>query len=147
MISVDISGSISALWRATKAQWIGHMMLKQLPVTLLLFGDQGGGTRNGFKTCVLSEWYTTLCALRFALPIKFKHTVATTNYLTVSLKEHGNDLSMESYLFLIFCRFHVNNDDITIVMWHALERGWSIYSHGSVTGPDVRLVPIGYFKT
>ena len=33
---------------------------------------------------------------------------------------------LPSHLFLIFCRFHVNNDDITIVMRHACERAWSI---------------------
>ena len=40
---------VAALSRATKAQWIGHMMLWQISVSLLLFGDQGGGAQNGPK--------------------------------------------------------------------------------------------------
>ena len=54
---------------------------------------------------------------------------------------------LPSCLFHIFCRFHVNNDDITIVMRHACELVWSNNSHGSDTGPEERLVRIGYFKT
>ena len=43
-------GSFS-LWRATKAQWIGHMISWQLSVTPLLFGDQG----------VCAEWTLNVC--------------------------------------------------------------------------------------
>ena len=46
-----------------------------------------------------------------------------------------------------FLSIHVNKEDITIVMRHACERAWFIYSHGSETGPEERLVCIGYFKT
>ena len=46
---------------------------------------------------------------------------------------------------LIVCRFHVNNDDVTFVMRHARKRVGSIHSHGSETGPEERLVCIGYF--
>ena len=52
-----------------------------------------------------------------------------------------------SYQFLIFCRVHVNNGDITIVMRHSCDTECSIYSHGSEAGPDEKLVRIGYFKT
>ena len=72
--------SRSAMRKATKAQRIGNMMVWQLSVTFLLFGDQGVGARNGPKTCVLSEWLTTLCAFRTALtewdsPVLCKHRV------------------------------------------------------------------------
>ena len=46
-------------------------------------------------------------------------------------------MELPSYMFLIFCQFHVNNDDITIVMRHAGEREWSIYSHGSETVHEI----------
>ena len=52
---------------------------------------------------------------------------------------------LPSYLFLIFCRFHVYNGGITIVMRHACKRVRSICNHVSETGPNEWLVRIGYF--
>ena len=59
---------------------------------------------------------------------------------------------LPSYLFLVFCRFHVNNDDIISLSScstraNVYDLFISIYSHGSESGPDDRLVHIGYFKT
>ena len=122
--------------------------------------------RNGFKTCVLSEWLTTLCALRMALtewdgPVLCKHVVWRQRKMLKLIKQilscsRNKNLfdsisegawELPRYLFLIFCWFHVNNGDITMVVGHACERAWSIYSNGSETGPDESLVRIGYFKT
>ena len=41
--------------------------------------------------------------------------------------------------------FDINDDDITMVMQHVCERGWSIYTH-SQAGADERLGHIGYLK-
>ena len=73
---------------------------------------------------------------------QFYHTVAKNLFDTGS--EAARKLA--SYLFLIFCRFHVNNEDTTIVMRHACERTWSIYNHGSETGLEKRLLRIAFFK-
>ena len=143
--------------------WIGHMILWQLSVTLLEFDDQGRGGQNGHKTCVFWGWLTS-CALRIALTewdglvqcktLVWRHrkmNIFNVNFIIQS-KQIFDSISegawkLLSYLFLIFCRFHANNDDITIVIRHACEQVWFIYSHSSETGPKERLVCIGYFKT
>ena len=51
----------SALWRVTKTQWIGQMMLWQPSVTLLWFGDQGGCVRNRHKVCTFWMTHSVMC--------------------------------------------------------------------------------------
>ena len=51
---------------------------------------------------------------------------------------------LQSYLFIIFCWFHVNNDDIPMVMQHTC---MIIYSHSIEADAEERLTRIGYFET
>ena len=55
--------SLTAGSRATKAHSIGHMMYWQISVTNMSVSDQGGGERNGSKTCVPRLWLITTYAL------------------------------------------------------------------------------------
>ena len=55
--------SLTAGSRATKAHSIGHMMYWQKSVTNMSVSDQGGGERNGSKTCVPRLWLITTYAL------------------------------------------------------------------------------------
>ena len=85
------------------------------------------GARNVFKTCVLSVWLTTLCALRIALtawdgPVLCKHTDGVTSPENVETFKtnfivHSQQKLFWQYqwtsLFSIFCRFHVNNGNIS----------------------------------
>ena len=123
-----------------------------------------GSGQNGTKTSVLSEWLTS-SALRIALTEMIRSSVNTwcevtekclvfliADVIIQSKKKQFDSISevvwtLPNYLLLIFRQFHVNNDDITIVMRPACKHVWSIHSHGIGTGLEERLVCIGYFKT
>ena len=45
----EFISSLTAVWGATKAHRIGHMIHWQIYVTIMSFGDQGEGERNGFQ--------------------------------------------------------------------------------------------------
>ena len=116
------SYSLSALWRPTNAQWIGHTVLWQLSVTLMAWCHQE--CWNFLKQIL---WH------------------GRNKNLFDNINERA--WKLPGYLFLIFYRFQVNNDDITIGMRYACERAWSIHSQGSETGTEETLVRPGYFKT
>ena len=141
-----------------------HMMLWELSLTLLLFGDQEVGCMEWTEMCVLSQWLTLLCAFWHTLtgwegPVLCKSMVwrqrKCWDYLKQILQSQqklfdsiseGTE-KLPSYLIPIFCRFNYNNDDIIIVMQHACRRAWSIYSNGSEKGSKERLVCISFIET
>ena len=144
---------VSALWRATKAQWTHDdvTIIRDAPVIWWLkrWGGGGGGGgggceidikrvyfRNDSQLCVHfeSRWLNAMvrsCVNTCRDVIGNVETFWSKSYhsrnknLFDSVSERP--WKLPSYLFLIFCRFQVYNDDITI------ERAWSIYSHGSET--------------
>ena len=89
-----------------------------------------------------SHWLSQM--VRPCVIIGWRH-LKINKILFDSISEGARKLP--SYLFLIFCRFNVNNGDTIIVLRHACERAWFMYSHGSDPGPEGRLVRIGYLKT
>ena len=136
-------------------------MFWQLSVTLLLFGikeamcgidpkrvyfpnDSQRFVHVGSRW--LSEMVLLLCkhmVRRRWKMLKFYHTVATETCLTVSVNEQETTKLPVPH----FSQFHVNNDDITIVMRHACERASYTYSHVSEIGTEERLLHIDSFKT
>ena len=107
-------------------------MYWQISVTIISFGDQGGGERNGCETCVLyfmthNDLCTCIALTKWDGPVacvnvtenvenfqsKFYHFIATQTSVTVSVKQHE-----QSYPLHFFCWFQRNKDDITIVAQH-----------------------------
>ena len=103
--------------RATKAHQIGHMMYWQISVTIMSFGDQEGGERNGSETCVLycmthNDLCTCIVLTKWDGPIacvnvtenvensqrKLYHFTATQTSVTVSVKQTWE---WQSYTFSI----------------------------------------------
>ena len=141
------------MWRATKGSMDrAHDIMTVICDAPLIWWPRTGVCGMDLKTCVLSVWLTTLCALWIALaewngPVLCKHMVWRHRKILKHLKQilaysrhryllDSNREGTWKLLFLIFCRFHVNNGHITIVMRHACKRAWSIYTHGSETGPS-----------
>ena len=104
-----------------------------------------GSGQNGTKTSVLSEWLTS-CALRIALTEMIPSSVNTwcevtekclvffiADVIIQSKNKQFDSISevvwtLPNYLLLISRQFHVNNDDITIVMRPACKHVWSIHT-------------------
>ena len=88
---------------------MGHMMYWQISVTILSFGDHGGGERNGFQNCRVVMTHNDLCiciaSTTWDGPVacvnvtesvenfqsKCYHFTATKTSVTVSVKQYEHD--------------------------------------------------------
>ena len=108
-------------------------MCWQISVTIMSFGDQEGGERNGSETCVvyfmthndlctyiaLTKWDGPVACVNVTEKVekfqsKFYHLTATQTSVTVSVKQHEHGRVTR-------CTFSVdsiNKDDIAIVAQH-----------------------------
>ena len=148
------------MWRVTRAQLIDHIMLLQLSATLV--------TKQGVRRMDLKRVYLRDDSQRYVHFGSRWRSEMVRSCVNTWCDVIGNVETFESNFFIQsqqpicqyqwrsvettespvphFCQFHVNNADMTIVMRHAFECVWSIYSHSSETGPEERLGRIGYFK-
>ena len=109
-------------------------MYVQTSVTIMSFGDHGGGERSGTETCVLhfmthNDLCTCIALTKWDGPVacknvtenvanfqsKFYYFTATQTSVTVSVKQHEHDRVTRC---TFFSWFHRNKDDIAIVAQH-----------------------------
>ena len=109
------------------------MMYWQISWTIMSFGDQGGGERNGSKICVPWLWLITTYALASRWQIEMVPSRVwtspkmsknfTVNVVILPQPKHlrqyqWSNMDMTELPLYVFCWFQRNKDDMTIVAQH-----------------------------